>query len=391
MAATHAKLSPSAAHRWLACPPSAALEATLVALMGETTTTYAEEGTVAHALADLELRRALKKKPAPTKAEFKAVQDNGYYNAEMQGYIDAYVTDIIAIKAEVEAGGQAVYIDLEQQVEFSDYVPEGFGTADVTMIYGTQLKTIDFKYGKGVPVDAHKNPQLMLYSLGAYLKYRRLFDLTEASCEVHQPRLGSRSVYTIPVPELLAWAEGVVRPLAELAYQGQGGFNPSEDTCRFCKAKQTCRARAEQCLIDTRSDFALPPLLSVEEVAGLLPRLEMIENWARQLQEYALTEARDNGVAFSGYKLVEGRSVRVLSDKDAAVQALKVAKLKKADYLKPEELKGLTDLEKALGKPRFNELLGQLISKPPGKPVLVPESDKRPAIAGLVSAQADFS
>ena len=383
----HAFLSASGSHRWLTCTPSAQLEADIP----ETHSDFAAEGTTAHELAEVELSLLLKKitKTAYNK-RVAAIKKSEYYSPEMMQYVGEYTEQIRELSAALEAAGLHPYIDLEQRVDFSDIVPGGFGTADVVLIAGESLHVIDLKYGKGVPVSAERNPQLMLYAWGALRKYYMLFNVAEVEMTIIQPRLNSTSSFAMGYKELEAWAHGHVAPRAKLADAGEGDFCPSDDACRFCRAKAVCRARSEENLAIARDDFALPPLLSVDEVAELLPGLAALEKWAADLQEWALVQARDHEVKFVGYKLVEGRSNRKISNVAKAEATLKEAGYAMREYIKPTELKGITELTKLLGKPKFGELLGDLVVKPAGKPVLVPESDKRPALSSAARAAEDF-
>jgi hypothetical protein len=359
--------------------------------MPEGASVYAEEGTAAHEYAELELSHRLGKVTrAAYSRRLKAVKAGAHWSAEMERHIGDYVAQVLELVAALGASGLKPYVDLERRVDFSRFVPEGYGTADVVVLAGGVLHVIDLKYGKGVPVAAEGNPQLMLYAVGAVEGYGILFDFADVEMTIMQPRLGATSGFSLSREELLAWASDYVAPRAGLAAAGEGEYAPSDGACRFCRARPVCRARADAALAAAREDFALPPALSVEEVAGLLPRLPGVEAWAKDVQEWALGQARDNGVAFAGYKLVEGRSVRRIPDAFAAETVLKDAGYPKRDYLKPTELKGVTDLERLLGKPRFAEMLGGLVVRPPGKPVLVPDSDRRPALGSAQGAAEDF-
>jgi hypothetical protein len=388
MSGEHALLSASSSRRWLSCTPSARLEET----MPESESTYADEGTAAHALAELELSWRLGKIEKKTiySRRLGKLKRGEYYSADMARYIDGYATEVLELVAGYDAAGSVPHIDLEQRVDYGDIVPGGFGTADVVIVAGDTIQVIDLKYGKGVAVDAHENPQLMLYALGAAKKYDILYNFSRVIVTVMQPRLDSSSSYELALDDLYDWATDYVAPRAALAFKGTGEYAPSEDACRFCRVKSVCRARADANLATARDDFALPPVLSVEDVAELLPRLDELAKWVKDIQTWALEQARDHDVVFQGFKLVEGRSVRSITDAYAAELTLKEAGYAMREYIKPTELKGITDLEKMLGKPRFAELLGGLVVKPAGKPVLVPESDKRPALGGAASAAEDF-
>lgn len=409
----HALLGASSAHRWLTCPPSARLEEAL----GEPDrgSSFAAEGTAAHEYAEILLSHRLGKINNRSFANrMKKVKAGEFWGAEMEEAIEDYANFVMEASESDELG--EVYVDLEQRVDYSSYVPEGFGTADVVIIVNGGLWVIDLKYGKGVPVSAEGNPQLRLYALGAVLKYRLLFDFDRVAMTIMQPRLGAVSTDEMSVDELMAWAETVVKPAAELAYEGKGELHPSEGACRWCRVKATCRARADEAIAQAVTEFddgpgfpkarfdaanpptpedvtnhaPLPELLAVEEVAALLPALPRIRAWAKDMEDWALAQARDHGVHFPGYKLVEGRSVRKIVDAEGADKALEKAGYDAEDVYKTPELKPIGQLEKLLGKQGFEDLLGAYVEKPAGKPTLVPESDKRPEINGTESAIADF-
>lgn len=404
--ASHALLGASSAHRWLACPPSARLE-----LMAGTTdegSPFAAEGTAAHAYAELELSYRLghitKRQYSGRLKKHKATE---WWGPEMEEAIDDYAAEVMSIVECLRLEGGHPAVELEQRVDYSEYVPGGFGTADVAVLSEGVLHVIDLKYGKGVPVSAEGNPQLRLYALGAALKYQMIYSFDEVRMSIVQPRLGSSSTDSISLTELLRWAEEYVAPRAKLADAGEGEYNPGEAQCRWCRAKAICRARAEANLKAACEDFSLdalpedpdevdlsvplPELLSVEEVAALLPLLPRIEAWAKDVQEWALAQARDHGTRFPGYKLVEGRSNRKIIQPGAAMDALALEGFAASDYQKPAELVPIGKLEKLLGKARFAEVLGAYVDKPAGKPALVPESDKRPEISSAESAAADFA
>lgn len=379
----HAKLSASGAKRWLSCPGSVRMEEAFE----DTTTTYAEEGTAAHTLSELKLMFQTGKinKRTFTLRTNKFKASNPYYSEEMNDYTDDYVNEVI----ELFHSYPDAFIDLEQRVDFSRWVPEGFGTSDVVIIADGTLHIVDLKYGKGVPVSATCNPQMRLYALGAYELYSLMCDFETVKMTIIQPRLNESSTDEMPLAELLEWADGFVQPRAELALSGEGECVPSEDACRFCKARAVCRARAEANLEAARLDFEEPAdKLSKEEIAEILLQAPEIKKWIEQVEAYALTQARDHDEAFPGLKLVEGRSNRMITDKEKAAELLQEAGFE--DIFKPQELLNLTKLEKAIGKEAFSEVLADLIAKPPGKPTLVKESDKRPAINKALEDFKDF-
>jgi hypothetical protein len=274
---------------------------------------------------------------------------------------------------------------LEQRLDFSEWVPEGFGTGDVVIVSGGTLEVIDLKFGKGVQVDAKDNSQLRLYALGAWNEYEMLFDIENVRMTIVQPRLNHISTDEMKLTDLVEWADTYVKPRADMAMNGEGEYVPGAH-CRFCKARFTCRARAKEAI---EADFKEPALLDDSEIAELLNKVEQIEKWAKDIQEYARSKA-EQGTKFTGWKLVEGRSVRKYSNPEEVANRLFAEGYGESD-LYERELKGITALEKSLGKKRFNELVADLIVKPAGKPSLVPEDDKRPEYNSLAAAQADFS
>ena len=355
----HAILSASGAYRWLNCPPSARLEAELPDEVSE----YAAEGTTAHKMAEEWLRDWI---------------DNGYlleHEGEMADYVQRYI-DIVLEKIKPDSE-----VFLEQRLDFSPWVPEGFGTGDAVIITDDVLEIVDLKYGKGVPVSAENNPQLRLYALGAVNEFSVLFDFERIRTTIVQPRLDSVTSEELTLDELLEWGEQI-KPIAQQAYEGKGEFKAG-DHCRFCKARRTCRARAEANLELARYEFRQPELLTVEEVAEILAKAEELAAWAKDVKEYALTQAYRHGVKFPGWKVVEGRSTRKITDE------AELAKRLAAEGYDPfkQVLKTITELEKTVGKKKFAELSAGLVEKPPGKPTLVPESDERPEIS---SAALDF-
>lgn len=386
MAREHAILSASGAHRWLNCTPSARLEEPVP----DTSSIYSEEGTLAHDLAELELKRILKEVDEKSYSkQLKAIKDHELFSQEMIGYIDQFANYVMEQYMEAKERSPDAVIFLEQRLDFSRWVPEGFGTGDCTIISDKVMEIIDFKYGKGVEVEAEDNVQMMLYALGALDTYGYIYDIDIVRMTVHQPRIDNVSTWELEVEELLGWAHNVLQPKAKVAWAGEGEAVPG-DWCRFCKVKNRCRARAEVAVsIPSDFDYKDPNLLTVDEIAELLNKVGQIESWAKDISTYALEQARDHGVKFKGWKLVEGRSNRRYADPEGVEKKLRAAKYKVKDIFKPRELKGITDMTKLLGRKKFNELLEQtgLVIKPEGRPTLAPESDKRPEIN---SAASDF-
>ncbi|WIK88058.1 DUF2800 domain-containing protein [Varibaculum cambriense] len=369
----HALLSASGAHRWLNCTPSARLESD----EPESTSAAAEQGTAAHALAEHKLRRALKqrsKRPVST-----------WIDDEMETLTDDYVSFVqehISLARETCGDPQVL---IEQRLDFSHVVPGGFGTGDCVIIAEPTLQIIDLKYGQGVLVEAERNPQLMLYALGALHTFGDLYDIERVAVTIYQPRRGNVDTWEISVTELEHWAETEVKPKAELASAGEGEFCPGS-WCQFCKIAPTCRARAEANLALARLEFAPPAELSDSEIADVLARIPQLKTWAADVEAYALSKAVNQGVVFEGFKLVAGRSVRKYTSETDVAAAAEAAGYRD---IWDRKLITLTAMEKLMGKPAFNEILGDLVTKPAGKPTLVPASDKRPAL-DLVSAATDF-
>ena len=365
----HAILSASSSKRWLNCPPSAKLNDEVP----DITTEYAKEGTDAHELAEYKVNQLLGiKSNNPT-------ENLDYYNQEMEDCTDSYAQYI----AEQMSQYSSPVVMVEQRLDFSRYVPGGFGTGDCIIVADDVLTVIDFKYGKGVAVEAEYNPQMMLYALGALEMFSILYDINEVKMVIFQPRIENISEFSMPVSDLLNWAENELKPKAELAAKGEGEFCAGEH-CRFCKVKATCRKRAEYNLAIAKYDFAPPDMLEDSEIEMILERADALTAWAADVKEYALSEAL-KGRKWNGYKVVEGRSNRKYTDEKMAAAVVK--KAGKDPYSEPKIL-GITEMTKLLGgKKKFDELLSKYVCKPQGKPTLVPESDKRKEWS---SAENDF-
>ncbi|MCI1574711.1 MAG: DUF2800 domain-containing protein [Weizmannia coagulans] len=385
----HAYLSASGSKRWLTCTPSAKLEQEFPE---SGSSEFALEGTAAHELAELFLNLETGKitKSAFTRRLNKFKKENEFYSQEMEDYIQSYVDLVVErINAEkAESEGEPIVL-LEQRLDFSEWVPNGFGTGDVVIISDDTIEIIDLKYGKGVPVSAIDNTQMRLYALGAINQFGVLYEFENVKMTIVQPRLDDVSTDEIQVDELLRWADGEVIPKAQMAIKGEGEF-VAGDHCRFCRARQTCRARAEANLKMARYEFKKPPLLSPEEIGGILLKAEELQKWAKEVQEYALYEAEHNSAKFPGWKLVEGRSNRKYADEEKVADKLLRTGYKE-EVIFEKKLLGISKMEKAIGKKRFAELLADLVVKPAGKPTLVPESDKRPELNSHASAVEDFS
>lgn len=381
----HALLSPSSSHRWLICTPSAMLESS------EPTTysPYAEEGTEAHALAELKLSYMLGQiNDTEYATKFDHFRLNSkFYNYEFNDYVNDYCQEVMTIVKE-DYKNHEVSVHLEQYVTFEDIVPNGGGTSDVVIVGKNFIHIIDLKFGKGVPVSAIGNTQLRLYALGAIKKYIRECTCTEARMTIIQPRLHDISTDFVGINELNDWAINYVKPRAELAIAGKGELVPG-DHCKFCKLKGKCKALADKQLAIAQAEFEdavvennmlEPANMSPEVISRILDIAPKFIDWFKDVEAYAMKTAINDGTKIPGYKLVEGRSTRVIVSPASVIEKLRTAGFSEEDYLKPTELLGITTLEKNIGKKLFNELCEQYIVKPQGKPTLVPESDKRVAI-----------
>ncbi|WP_035288041.1 DUF2800 domain-containing protein [Clostridium sp. KNHs214] len=370
----HALLSASSSHRWLHCPPSARLEEQFE----NTTSVFAAEGTAAHELSEHKLRTFLGIKSQRPISEFDS--------EELENYTDIYVDYATELITEVRSYCKDPIILIEQRLDYSCYVPEGFGTGDLVIIADSTLDIVDLKYGKGVAVSAEDNPQMKLYALGAFTLFDSLYDIQRVRMTICQPRLESVSTYEISADELTNWAEIELRPKAQLAINGEGEFLPGEH-CRFCRARQTCRARAEEHLSLAKYDFKLPSLLSDEEIAEVLTVADRLSTWASDVYAYATDLSIREGKEWTGFKLVEGRSNRKYASEEAVI---KVCNDNGITDIYTQSLLGITAMEKLLGKKKFKSILGDLVEKPQGKPTLVPSSDKRQSIKLNNTAEADF-
>jgi len=382
----HALLGPSGAKRWLTCTPSARFEEEFADQESE----YAAEGTAAHELAELYLLCELGGNDGADIAELQAFPDhNKYYNGEMEEAVGLYLDIIHERYAEALKRDPSAILMPEQRLDFSAWVPEGFGTGDVIIIGGGVIEVIDLKYGKGVPVDAEDNPQLRLYGLGAWNAYNLLYDIDTVRMTIVQPRLGSVTTDEISVDDLVKWATEDVMPKAKMAWAGQGQHVPG-DHCQFCKAKPRCKALADHNMEMAKHDFVLPHKLTDDEIAEILSKVDGLVKWVKAVEEYALDQAANHGAKWPGWKLVEGRSNRVIRDTDEAIRILINAGVQEPLLYKPREVLGITALESLVGKKKFSSLLDPILDKPPGKPTLVPQIDKRPELNTAASAAADF-
>ena len=361
--AKHATLSASSSHRWLNCPPSVRI----CENYADVTTDYALEGTDAHALCEYQLKQSL-----GIPAE-DPIENLTWYNAEMEGCAAGYAAYVMELLEDAKKTCADPVVMIEQRVDFSRWVKDGFGTADCILIADGVLHIVDYKHGKGVEVSAEKNPQMMLYALGALEIFDGIYDIETVRMTIYQPRLSNISIFEMSKDALFEWANTELTQKAQLAYEGKGDFHSGE-WCRFCKAKAECRERAKANLELAKYEFTEPPLLGDAEIADILGKLDGLTSWAADVKEYALQQAI-GGKKWPGWKLVEGRSNRKYrSDADVADV---VAHAGFDPY--EHKVRGITAMQMLLGRSRFEELLSPYIEKPQGKPTLVPESDKRPA------------
>lgn len=376
MAKKHALLGASSSARWLVCTPSARLEA----MFPDEQSPYAAEGTIAHDLAESILRHKLEGKKAPKLDD---------YSTEMIEAVNRYV-DICEEKVnEARARSSDAEVMIEARLDFSRWVPDGFGTGDMVIVADGILEVIDLKYGKGVPVSAVENTQMRLYALGAYDINEFLYDVKSVRMTIVQPRLDSVSTDEMALEELIDWGEEI-KPIAQRAFNGEGNCTPC-DYCNFCKARHTCRALADTCLTAFYKDGGkLNQLLTDSEVSDILAMKDLITKWIKGVYDFAYEKALSGEKQWPGYKLVEGTSRRTITDPEAAAQTLLDNGYKEEDIFKPRELEGITNLQKVLGKKGVTEYLEAYIDKPEGKPTLVPDSDKRPAINTVETMMNEF-
>ena len=369
--AKHAVLSASSSERWLNCPPSARL----CEAYEDKGSDYAAEGTDAHTLCEYRLKQAL-----GIPAE-DPIENLSWYNEEMEECAAGYAAYVVELLETAKQTCSDPVVMIEQRVDFSRWVQEGFGTADCILIADGVLNIVDYKHGKGVEVSAEGNTQLSLYSLGALEIFDGIYDIDRVCVHIFQPRKSNVVSSMMDKADLYEWADTELTEKAQLAYEGQGSFSCGE-WCRFCKAKAECRERAEANLALARYEFQSPALLDDEEIADILGKVDALTAWASDVKEYALQQAV-SGKEWTGWKLVEGRSNRKYTSEAAVATTVEGA------GFDPYERKvlGVTAMQKMLGKTRFEELLAPYIEKPQGKPTLVPESDKRPA---MNTAKNDF-
>ena len=379
----HALLSPSAAHRWIHCTPSVRLEEGV----RDEGSDFAAEGTLAHAIASRKILETLGRPHDEQDREIEELRER-YYSEEMEGYTDTYRSIVLEKFNQAKTRSKDAQLLVEVRLDFGAFLPDAFGTADAVIIADDLMEVIDFKYGKGVKVDADHNPQMMIYALGALDEFLLDYDIKRVRMTIVQPRIDNLSECGMMVGELTAWRTVTLKPAAEKAFAGVGDQVPGE-WCQFCKVRATCSAIAEKARQICNEDFREARLISDEDIPGLLPLVPVLKGWLEDFASHALQRALD-GATIKGYKLVEGRSIRQVTDQDALLGALLVKGYQRDDLLKKPELKAIGELEKLVGKKAFAEIGKPWLVKPQGKPTLAEESDKRPVWKPKESASEDF-
>ena len=372
MPGQHALLSPSAAHRWMNCTAASRLEATAP----DEDSSYAQEGTLAHAYCAQKLKSFMGLDTTDEAKEIAQLNDQ-YHTGEMDEYTDTYKTIVLEKFNAARSVTKDAQLLIETRLDFSEYVPEAFGTSDATIIADGLMEVIDFKYGKGVRVSAVDNEQMKIYALGAYLKHSFEYRIDRVRMTIVQPRIDNLSEFEMSVADLLKWADEELRPKAAEAFSDHGIQNPGE-WCQFCKVKCGCKALAEKCTSIAQGNPD-PGLITPEKMAAdILPWLAIIKSWVSSMEDYTLQQALA-GVSYPGYKLVEGRSNRKITDDKAVITLLSKEGYDESEYMKPAVLCGIGDLEKLVGKKRLAAICADYITKPQGKPTLTTSDDKRPA------------
>jgi hypothetical protein len=392
----HAVLSPSGASRWLACTPSARLEQQFPDSSGDA----AREGTLAHSIGELMLRHAT---GALTNGQYETMlyklqqsdlilKDNTFvqefYCPAMKEYCEQYCTFVMEQLSEARNTTPDAQLHIEKRLDLTEFVPEGFGTGDAAIVTDNTMHVIDLKYGKGVEVSAIDNSQMKIYALGWRAEFSMEYEITSIKVTIFQPRIDNYSTWEISVSDLLQWATEVLQPRAKLAFAGEGDYTPGKH-CGFCRAKAQCKALARHCIELAEHRFTEAVQMSDDDIAQVLTNAKLFTDWLKAVTTYALTEAV-KGKKWPGYKIVEGRSIRVLADELKAVAALRGAGFSTDDYY-TQKMVGITALEALLGKKEFKTLLGPLTTKPPGSPTLAIESDKRAEFSPTASAMKAFA
>lgn len=382
MPGSHALLSPSAAHRWLNCTPSVRLEEGIE----DKGSDFAAEGTLAHAICEQKLLSILGRPHEDADKEIADLSPQ-YHSGEMDEYADTYRSIVMEKFNAARVNTPDAQLLVEVRLDFRSFLQDSFGTADAVIIADDLMEIIDFKYGKGVKVSAFQNPQMRIYALGALDEFLLEYNIKRVRMTIVQPRIDNLSEDEMPVSSLLKWRDEILRPASELAFRGEGEQKPGE-WCRFCKVKASCKALATLATKTCNEDFKNPRLISDEDIPKLLPLIPVLKSWMDDFTVFSLERAMA-GAHLEGYKVVEGRSIRQVTDQDGLVGILTQEGFDRDILFRPAELKTLGDLEKIVGKKKFADLSKPYVTKPQGKPALVELSDKRPPLP-LQSANDDF-
>lgn len=384
----HALLSASGSSRWINCTPSAKLEEKYGK---QTTSVYAQEGTLAHEISELYIKHDILHSidAEEFSHQLEILMENELFNEEMLSVIPIYVDYCASEYKSAKSQNSEAIMEIEQKLDLTEYVPESFGTADCIIISDGTIEVIDLKYGKGVPVYADANRQLMLYGLGALRKFDVMYDIQNIKLTIVQPRINNISTWQISVKDLMHWAETELKPAAKLAFEGKGEIKAGS-WCKFCSVKNQCKALAEQQLEIAKYEFKKPEFLSDDEISDILKRAHKFIEWINSIEEYAQTEAYNGNKVWPGFKVVEGISRRKWVDEEKVIDTIysRFPELSD-DQIFNTKLVSISQIEKLLGKKTVQEKLGDVIIKPQGKPTLVPDTDKRPSI-GIEDAINDF-
>lgn len=384
----HALLSASGSSRWINCTPSAKLEEKYGK---QTTSVYAQEGTLAHEISELYIKHDILHNidAEEFSHQLEILMENELFNEEMLSVIPIYVDYCASEYKSAKSQNSEAIMEIEQKLDLTEYVPESFGTADCIIISDGTIEVIDLKYGKGVPVYADANRQLMLYGLGALRKFDVMYDIQNIKLTIVQPRINNISTWQISVKDLMHWAETELKPAAKLAFEGKGEIKAGS-WCKFCSVKNQCKALAEQQLEIAKYEFKKPEFLSDDEISDILKRAHKFIEWINSIEEYAQTEAYNGNKVWPGFKVVEGISRRKWIDEEKVIDTLysRFPELSD-DQIFDTKLVSISQIEKLLGKKTVQEKLGDVIIKPQGKPTLVPDTDKRPSI-GIEDVINDF-
>lgn len=404
MPSAHAKLSPSDSARWISCPAAIRMDESLreQGLLVDDESSYAREGTLAHALGELEASHRF---GLTTKRQRNAAYKKWLVEFEAEGYPEGTLDEMTEhVQSYCDLIGERLQrrpnsvLLLEQRMDSG--IERCWGTSDTVIVSPTHIEIIDFKYGAGVYVDAYDNSQLRIYGLGALRTYGELLGTPDLIVvTVHQPRMDNVSSEELVPNDLLAWSDGVAAPAAsEALHNPDARFGPSEKACRWCPAAGICRARIEKATLTDFGDVfvdepltpAKPETLTPEEIGKALKRVGEIKAWCAALEAAALEAAYAQGKQIPGWKVIRSGGQRSITDHTLAIQTLIDAGFKAEQVAAPLKAKGIGDLEKLLGKAKFKELLDPYVAKSSGREALVPEDDKREAISPTSEAASDF-